>query len=342
MSTPGIKVRAVTAWMAERADIARPLKFEPIAGGRSNLTFRVTDARGRAWALRRPPLHGVLPSAHDMGREHRILSALARTNVPVPRTLGYCEDADVTGAPFYVMDFVVGQILRSEADANTLLKPESRKAAGEDLVDVLVALHEIEPDEVGLGDLGKREDYVARQLNRWQRQLEASRTRELPVLDEVHRRLVAAIPAQPKTSIVHGDYRLDNVVVSELGIVLAVLDWELCTLGDPLADLGTTCVYWSDPGDDVVPLGSAPTIAQGFPRRAEVAERYAKASGQDLAELDYYLALGYWKLAAILEGVYSRYVSGAYGDTDESWQRFDLAVLELAEAALEATKKARR
>ncbi|HEV8373406.1 MAG TPA: phosphotransferase family protein [Actinomycetota bacterium] len=340
---PGIDRDRVTAWLqAEVGGVRPPFRFQLIPGGHSNLTYRVSDAAGAAYVLRRPPLRGVLPSAHDMAREHRIIAALAATAVPVPAALGLCEDPAVTGAPFYVMAHVDGVVPRDEATVAAAMDERARAAAAASLVDALVALHQVDPDRVGLGQLGRREGYLERQLGRWKRQLEQSRTRELPALDEVHRRLAASVPAQVGPArIVHGDYRLDNTILSPAGRVLAVLDWELCTLGDPLADVGLLLVYWNQPGD-VLPLGSAPTALPGFPARAGVAAAYAARSGRDLGQLDYYLAFGYWKLAVILEGVHARYAAGAYGTDDDAWRSFPGVVVELADRALQATASAGR
>ncbi|HET8788261.1 MAG TPA: phosphotransferase family protein, partial [Actinomycetes bacterium] len=275
--TPGIDLERVADWFeANVPGVRPPLSFRQIAGGRSNLTYRVEDAARATWVLRRPPLHGVLPSAHDMGREHRVITALAGTPVPVPATFGLCQDPAVTGAPFYVMAHVDGVVPRDEATVAAALDEPARAAAAGSLIDALVALHGVDPDQVGLGELGRRSGYLERQLARWQRQLEQSRTRPLPALDEVHRRLAAHLPVQVGPArIVHGDFRLDNVVLSPAGQVLAVLDWELCTLGDPLADVGLLQVYWAEPGDRTLPLASAPTVMPGFPGRAAVAEAYA-------------------------------------------------------------------
>jgi aminoglycoside phosphotransferase (APT) family kinase protein len=336
---PGIDLDGVTGWFREHVPGARPpLEVRLIAGGRSNLTYRVVDAAGAAWVLRRPPLHGVLPSAHDMGREHRVISALAGTPVPVPATFGLCQDEAVTGAPFYVMAYVDGIVPRDEATVAASLDEPARAAAADSLVDALVALHEVDPDQVGLGELGRRSGYLERQLARWQRQLSQSRTRPLPALDEAHRRLAANLPAQVGPArIVHGDFRLDNVVLSPAGQVLAVLDWELCTLGDPLADVGLLLVYWAEPGDQTLPLGTAPTVMPGFPDRAALTEAYATRSGRDLSQLDLYVAFASWKLAVILEGVVARHAGGAYGEGDDTWRGFTEVVVALAERALELT-----
>jgi aminoglycoside phosphotransferase (APT) family kinase protein len=290
-----------------------PLTYERIAGGHSNLTYRVADAAGHEWALRRPPLGKTLSSAHDMAREHRVVSALGTTAVPVAPVVGLCEDDAVNGAPFYVMDFVRGPVLRGVSEAEASFPDEGdRRAIGMRVADTLAAIHAVDPDAVGLGDLGRKEDYVARQLRRWYGQWEKSKTRELAAIDRVHDRLAARIPAQEGASVVHGDYRLDNMILTDSGEVAAVVDWELCTLGDPLADVGTLMAYWPE-REDPVGLGQPANLAPGFPTREEIAARYAEASGRDLSELDFFVALGYWKLAIILEGVYSRMVAGGYG-----------------------------
>jgi aminoglycoside phosphotransferase (APT) family kinase protein len=336
----GIDRAGVESWFeANVADAAPPLSFRRISGGRSNLTFEVRDSAGHAWALRRPPLGKRLGSAHDMGREHRVISALQRTPVPVPPVVGLCEDESVNGAPFYVMGFVEGPVLRQAQDAEEL-DERQRRATGERVVDTLVAIHEVDPDAVGLGELGRKEAYVERQLKRWHGQWEKSKTRELPVVDDVHTRLAARIPEQGPATIVHGDYRLDNMILSPGGTdIAAVVDWELCTLGDPLADVGMLLVYWSEPGDDFMPLFAPATIAPGFPTRDEVKERYAKRSGRDLGEIDFFMALGFWKLAIILEGVYARYAGGQYGKTDEGFEEFAKIVERLGEAADEAERR---
>jgi aminoglycoside phosphotransferase (APT) family kinase protein len=338
---PGIDLAGVSAWFrANVAGVRPPLRVRQLAGGRSNLTYRVDDDAGASWVLRRPPLHGVLPSAHDMGREHRVIAALAGTPVPVPATFGLCQDPAVTGAPFYVMAYVDGIVPRDEASVAAGLDEPARAAAAGSLVDALVALHRVDPERVGLGQLGRHHGYLERQLTRWRRQLDQSRTRPLPALDEVHRRLAANLPAQVGPArIVHGDFRLDNVVLSPAGQVLAVLDWELCTLGDPLADLGLLLVYWAEPGDATLPLGAAPTLMPGFGGRAAITEAYAAGSGRDLSRLDVYVAFASWKLAVILEGVVARHASGAYGEGDDSWRRFAAVVVQLADRALELTSR---
>jgi len=338
----GIRSAPVTDWFVRNVPgVSPPLTFELIAGGHSNLTYQVTDSGGGTWVLRRPPLGHVLATAHDMGREHRIIAALGPTDVPVPPAIGYCEDEAVNDAPFYVMGFVDGHILRDAETAKKVLGPEERRTAGESLADVLAAIHAVDIDEVGLGDLGRREGYIERQLKRWHTQWEKSKTRELPVVDEVHERLRADIPEQGPAAIVHGDYRLDNCMIGDDGRTRAVLDWELCTLGDPLADLGLLQVYWTDPDDENAALLVPTTALDGFPRKHEIVERYAQRSGRDVSNLDYYVAFGYWKLACIVEGVYARYVGGAMGKERTGFDGFAQQVERLANQAAHALSRVR-
>ncbi len=330
----GIDVSALESWFAEHVPgVVGPLRFERIAGGLSNLTYRVSDEAGASWALRRPPLGKRLGSAHDMSREHKVVAALSGTDVPVAPLVGLCEDEAVNGAPFYVMGFVEGPVLRGLGEAELFPDEADRRAIGERVADTLAAIHAVDPDAVGLGELGRKEDYVARQLRRWQGQWEKSKTRELAAVDRVHERLAARIPEQGPATLVHGDYRLDNMILTAAGEVAAVVDWELCTLGDPLADVGTLMAYWPDRGDDMLSLGQPANLAPGFPSRAELAARYAERSGRDLSDLDFYLALGYWKLAIILEGVYARSIAGGYGKASDGVEFFARLVERLAEEA---------
>jgi aminoglycoside phosphotransferase (APT) family kinase protein len=336
----GIDRTGVEGWFEENVPGVRlPLSFERISGGHSNLTYAVRDAANRRWALRRPPLGKRLGSAHDMGREYRVVSALAPTPVPVAPVVGFCEDESVNGAPFYAMEFVEGPVLRGLAEADAFPDEADRRAIGERVVDTLVEIHAVNPDAVGLGDLGRKEDYVARQLRRWQGQWEKSKTRELEAIDAVHERLSARIPEQAAATIVHGDYRLDNMILTPAGEVAAVVDWELCTLGDPLADVGLLMVYWPEPGDETIALGQPATLAPGFPDRAELRARYAERSGRDLSQLDFFVALGYWKLAIILEGVYARYAAGQYGQVDPGIEEFARLVERLAAEAERAEQR---
>src|SRR5215207_11041537 len=282
----GIDIDRVTEWFqANAAAVDPPLTFSLIAGGRSNLTYRVTDRAGHAWVLRRPPLGQVLATAHDMGREHRIISALAPTDVPVAPAVGLCTDESVNGSPFYVMGFVDGLFARDRATAEQLGVDE-RRHAGHQVAEVLARIHAVDPDAVGLGDLGRKEGYIDRQLRRWYGQWQKSKTRDLPAVDEVHDALAGRVPEQGPATIVHGDYRLDNCMVSSAGDVVAVLDWEICTLGDPLADLGLLTVYWTGPDDEQSAWSGAATTAPGFWNRDRLAERYTEMAGRDVSNLD--------------------------------------------------------
>lgn len=338
---PGIDAGNVSAWFQENIPGARPpLHFNLVAGGRSNLTFEVTDTAGNRYVLRRPPTGHILPTAHDMKREYRIISALGPAGVPVPPALGLCEDEAVNGAPFYVMGFVDGVIARTAEIAEQQLTTESRRRVGESLVDTLAQIHRVDPAKVGLGDLGRTEGYIARQLKRWYSNYQAANTSRggtpLADVEKVHDFLNSRIPEQGPAAIVHGDYRLDNCIVSPSGDVLAVLDWELCTLGDPMADVGQLLVYWPEPGERSA-LGASPTTASGFITREEVKARYAEASGRDVTEVDFYIAFAYWKLACILEGVYARYVGGAMGNDGFDFSGYTDSIVWLAQQARAAT-----
>ena len=336
----GVDVERVSRWLVDHIDGAvAPFAFDLIAGGRSNLTFRVTGADGTRFVLRRPPLGHVLATAHDMAREYRIIAAVGTTDVPVPPALGVCTDTEVNGAPFYVMGYVDGVVLDSVERAEQLA-PELRRPAAEHLIDVLADLHAVDVDAVGLGDLAKREGYVERQVKRWSTQWEQSKTRELPAIDEVARRLRERVPVQRGVSIAHGDYRFGNCLTDvQHGRIAAVLDWELCTLGDPLADVGYLGVYWYD-GNEATARANDPTPAGGFPRYADLLERYSLRTGRDLAEIDYYVAFSCWRLAVISEGVYARYLHGAMGDQpDVDISTFKVGTEGLAERALAAVRR---
>lgn len=315
----GIDVPAVSEWLqAHVAGAVAPFTFDVIAGGHSNLTFKVTGADGTAFVLRRPPLGHRLASAHDMGREHRIISGLQQSAVPVAPALGFCDDVAVNDAPFYVMGFVEGYVLRDRPTSEAVLTVEGRRTASESLVDTMAAIHSVDLQAAGLHELGRHEGYIARQLKRWYGQWNQQKTRELTAVDRVHDELSRRIPEQGPATIVHGDYRLDNCMVDATGKVVAVLDWEICTLGDPLADLGLLQVYWTGPNDPASAWTGSATTAEGFYDRAQLAERYAAVSGRDLSDLSFYVSFAYWKLACILEGVYARYVGGALGVRDSA------------------------
>lgn len=334
----GIDEQRVGAWLDENIDGASgPYSYELIAGGRSNITFKVTDAHGKHMVLRRPPLGHVLATAHDMAREHKIISAVGKTGVPVPPTLGLCTDEAVNGAPFYVMSFVEGVVLDSPEKSH-LLPENLRMTASEDLVDVLADLHAVDVDAVGLGDLAKRDGYVERQVKRWSTQWANSKTRELPAIEEVAQLLAANIPVQQGVAIAHGDFRFGNVLTSvTTGKITAVLDWELCTLGDPLADLGYIGIYWTDPGEPVMRFND-PSGLPGYATYDHLVERYAKRTGFDVSNIGYYKAFASFRLAVISEGVYARYLHGAMGDQSVDLEPLKLGTENLAEAALRALK----
>lgn len=328
----GIEIERVTSWLVEQIPgLTPPLDFSLIAGGHSNLTYRFVDQQGDAYVLRRPPLGHVLESAHDMGREHRIVSALSDSGVPVAPTHGFCEDAEVNGAPFYIMGFVDGVVLH-DAEVAGAMPEQERHALGLDVVRVLAGLHNLDPDAVGLGTLGRKEAYLARQLKRWNKQWEASKTHEIPEMEATSVLLAERMPEQVGATIVHGDYRLGNMMVGA-GRIRAVLDWELCTLGDPLADVGYLLNSWTAPGETEDDL--AATAVGGFPDRALLCERYEAATGRSLEDIDYYRAFSHWRLAAIGQGVYKRYLVGAMGaDRDIDLDVYKQSVHVRAEAAL--------
>jgi aminoglycoside phosphotransferase (APT) family kinase protein len=334
-SPPGLDLDRAAPYLAQVVPVEQggDLAASVIAGGKSNLTYVVTGG-GTTVVLRRPPLGHVLPSAHDMVREFRVISAMSRAGFPVPTPLLLCEDPDVIGAPFYLMSYVDGVVLRTEAD-NARLTPALARRCGENLVDVLLALHRIDPAAVGLDGFGRPEGYLRRQVTRWHQQWERSQTRELPLLEQVTEGLVTSVPASSAVGIVHGDYRLDNVMFDhDLTHVEAVLDWEMATLGDPLADVGLFVVY-----TNLTAQGLSLTTArlgpeQGFPAATELAEWYARGSGIPLDRLDWYIALGYYKLAIIGEGIHARYLQGK--TVGEGFEALGAKVPYLVEQAHEA------
>jgi len=333
----GIDEANVSAWMAEHVGAVEPLAFELIAGGRSNLTYRVTDAAGDAFALRRPPTSHVLPTAHDMVREHTVISALYPLGVPVAEPLALCVDEEVNDRPFYVMEFVEGAILRDRAQAEAAFDEDTRGVIGDHLAATLAQLHDVDVEKAGLGELARHDGYIERQLRRWRTQYEQMHVVGVDhggLIEAVGDQLSAQIPVQQRVSVVHGDYRLDNTVLDEKGRVRAILDWEICTLGDPIADLGLLMVYWAEPTDPTVSLlGVAPTTAKGFATREQVLKSYATHSSLDLGDVAYYQAFGYWKLACIMQGVFARYSAGAAGGDQGSVAEFPTHILMLAQSA---------
>jgi aminoglycoside phosphotransferase (APT) family kinase protein len=334
-SPEGVDVVALAPWFAAHVEGAGddPLEAELIAGGRSNLTYVIRDGT-HSWVLRRPPLGHVVETAHDMTREHRVMSALAATDVPVPRVYASCDDSSVIGAPFYVMERVEGRVLRELAEIQTLTPPEAERCSHA-LVDVLAALHAVDYEAVGLGDFGRPDGFLARNVARWGKQWQANKTRELPAIDELARRLDAALPASGAATIVHGDYRLDNTMLAptDAGRIVAVLDWEMSTLGDPLTDLALLLVYW-DGGGAELPFASTRGVSQvaGFMPTGEVITRYAARSGRSIEHLDFYVVFALYKLAVILEGINARYLMGK--TVGEGFDSIGAGVAALADAAL--------
>ena len=327
----GIDIENVTAWLVERIDgLAPPLDFSLIAGGHSNLTYKFVDREGAAYVLRRPPLGHILESAHDMAREHRIVAAVNQTNVPVPSTHGLCEDPDVNGLPFYVMKFVEGVVPHTPELAEDLPNAE-RAAAGRHIFEVLSDLHNVDPATIGLGELARKEGYIERQLKRWTKQYADTKTHDIPEMDESERLLHENVPEQIGYSIVHGDYRIGNMML-ENGKMVALLDWELCTLGDPLADVGYLLNNWTQPGED---WEENPTSVGGFGSREALCEIYEQATGRDLGRINYYRAFSHWRLAAITQGVYKRYLVGAMGDQELDMETYRANIGKRAVSALE-------
>lgn len=301
----GVDPDTVGRWIAELGiAVTPPLTFERIGLGQSNLTYQVCDTAGHSWVLRRPPLGHLLASAHDVAREARILSALQDTDVPTPRVYGLTRDAD--GIPLLLMGFVDGLVLDRIPVINSLT-PQRRRQIGLSMPKALAKIHAVDIDAVGLADLASHKPYAPRQLKRWAGQWEQSKTRELPALDDLTRRLVAAAPEQHELTLVHGDFHLRNVITSRTtGDVAAVLDWELSTLGDPLADMGSLLGYWPQPGEQNIAGEFDAATLDGFPDRAELARLYLEQTGRDAATLAYWHALGLWKVAIIAEGVMRR------------------------------------
>lgn len=309
---PGIDQPRVDAWLAAHVpDAIPPFTYEQIMGGGSNLTFRVIDEQGRQWALRRPPTGPLLATAHDMGREVKIMSALAPSPVAVPACAAFCQDPEVTGAPFYVMDFVDGHVLRDLASTRTMTREEADTAT-DSLIDTQIALHTLDLEAYGLADLARHGDYVGRQLTRWRRQIEAGQMRDAPLFFDLHERLVARKPTEHvPPGLAHGDYRFDNVVLDEQFSVAAVLDWELCTIGDPIADFAWSLEYWANADDPVSFLRDPPTASDIFVTRDVVVDRYRSRCGFEVGDLSYYRVFSWWKQACIAEGALARQIDAA-------------------------------
>ncbi|MGY0055693.1 phosphotransferase family protein [Streptomyces sp. LZ34] len=330
----GVDVAALRRYFERHVpECAGPLRVALLDGGRSNLTYEVTDGK-RRWVLRRPPLGMLTPTAHDMDREHRVVAALGGTGVPVARAVLSCTDPEVIGAPFSVVGFVEGAVLR-DGDKAAALPPDDARRAADALVDALVTLHSVDATAVGLGDFGRPDGYLERQVRRWRGQWDKVATRTLTDLDELHGRLARALPTSGTPTVVHGDYRLDNVILApgDFGRIAAVVDWEMATLGDPLADLGMLLTYWDRTCEPVLGARHVPTANPGFPSGRELAGRYAEKSGRDIGALPYYQALGCFKLAVIAEGIHARYRAGQTVGT--GFERVGTAVPALLRSGLE-------
>jgi aminoglycoside phosphotransferase (APT) family kinase protein len=341
-TTPdGLDLDALRSWFAAHVAEAgnTPLSASLIAGGRSNLTYRVTDG-AHHWVVRRPPLGHVVETAHDMGREYRVMSALQASDVPVPVTRAFCDDLTVVGAPFYVMDEVEGRVVRSTTELADF-DPADALAVSRDLIDVLARLHATDYHAAGLGEFGRPDGFLARNVARWGKQWQANKTRELPAIDELARRVQAALPESGPPAIVHGDYRLENTMLAlDAPEIVAVLDWEMSTLGDPLTDLGLFLVYWVHWGneEDAGPLATGGASGlPGFIGLDEVAARYAAASGRDLSNLDFYIVFAFYKLAVILEGINARFLMGK--TLGEGFDQMGTMVISLLDAAFEVANR---
>jgi aminoglycoside phosphotransferase (APT) family kinase protein len=330
---PGVDLARLGAYLTrEHPELARgPLSGQIIPGGRSNLTYVITDGH-REFVLRRPPLGHVLATAHDMAREHRVLSALAGTAVPVPATLLLHPDPELLGAPFYLMEKVEGSVYRTAAQT-AALPADQRTRLARTMIDTLADLHRVDPAAAGLADFGRPDGFLARQVRRWSAQLAASRSRELPGIDRLADQLAGSLPASPPPGIVHGDYRLDNLLVAG-GRIAAVLDWEMSTLGDPLTDLGLLLVYWDRLPELPNPVVEGVGRRHGFPAGDTLAQWYAAGTGADLAGLDWYVALAGFKLAVILEGIHYRYRQGM--TVGDGFERVGDLVPPLVEVGLAA------
>ncbi|MDO5629105.1 MAG: phosphotransferase family protein [Mobilicoccus sp.] len=331
----GLDLDSLATYLASAAPdlLGGDLTGRHIAGGKSNLTYLVSDGETEV-VVRRPPMGHVLATAHDMGREYRVMTALAPTRVPVPQTYTMCDDDSVIGAPFYVMEYAAGTPFRRAHELEPLGQERTR-AMSERLVDILVDLHAVDPGEVGLSEFGRPQGFLARQVRRWTTQLEASMSRELPGATELAADLAGSVPDDGDVSITHGDYRLDNVLVdTDRGDqVTAVLDWEMATLGDPLADVALFAVYQQLPA-----LGSTEvsdvSLAPGYLSTEDLLARYADRSGRDTSRLSWHLGLAYFKLAAILEGIHYRYTQGQ--TVGEGFARVGEATVPLLTAGREA------
>ena len=337
-SPPGIDLDKLTPWFSEHVEPVKSLSAQVVGHGRSNITYRVETEDGRPWVVRRPPLSHVQKTAHDMAREFRIISALEPTGFPVPKPYALCTDDSVIGAQFYVMEFVDGIIAVDPNEVGAKFDEGDRRKIGEELVDVLVRLHSFHPEEIGLKDFGRPSGYLERQVRRFGEQLETIRYRETKELDDLAKRLQAAIPEERRLGIVHGDYRLDNAILNDEGHIIAVLDWEMCTLGDSLADMGLLQMYWGNPTSTQLTIGATSVMMlPGFPTWEEAAARYEEKSGADLSSLDFYTVLAHFKLGVILENMNKRFLDG--GTVGTGFETIGQQAVVLGKRGLEVADK---
>ena len=337
----GYKVDAVEAWVrAEVAELKPPFQWVRLEGGHSNLTYQIEDSLGQFAVIRRPPQGDLLPKAHDMSREWALIKALSTTSVPVPRPFGFCEDPSITGAWFYIMGRIDGKPLYNSDDTEALIPIERREIMAHSFIDALADLHQVDPDAVGLGELGKRDSYVGRQIKTWYRSWTSSVAGAQYDDDRAHTLqayFLDHLPDQGPIRVVHGDYGLHNCLFGADSAVAAVVDWEISTLGDPLADLAYALNPWPDPSASRPTAPEAATSPAGFPTRSALANRYAEKTGRDLSNLPYYIAFNRWKTACIVHGVYARYMEGKKStdgvDLPTLKSRIDLS-LTLAEEAI--------
>ena len=341
-SPEGYQVNAVEDWVRQNVpELTPPFSWIRLEGGHSNLTYQINDQNGRSAVIRRPPQGELLPKAHDMSREWALIKALSTTNVPVPKPYGFCEDPGVTGAWFYIMGLIDGKPLYNSEDTQALVPQSRRETLAHSFFDALADLHQVDPDAVGLGELGKRDSYVGRQIKTWYRSWTSSvsganfddeRAHSLQAYFLEH------LPDQGPTRVVHGDYGLHNCLFGADCTVAAIVDWEISTLGDPLADLAYALNPWPDPSDERPIAPESATSLEGFPPRSVLAQRYAERTGRDLSNLSYYVAFNRWKSACIVHGVYARYMEGKKStegvDLETLRTRIDLS-LELAVEAID-------
>lgn len=305
----------VTAWLTDALDgFTPPFQFSLVPAGGSNLTYIVGDANKQRFVVRRPPLRARLATAHDMHREYRIMAALQSSPVPVPNMLAYCDDRDVSDADFYCMEMIEGRVIRDSRSAADLSRANCVRAT-DSLITAQVAFHTLDLEAIGLSDLSRHDAYLERQLKRWLKQVHSAAVRDVPVFAQLHQALESSIPqCSSKPGLAHGDYRFDNTVLNADLTMAAVLDWELCTIGDPVADFIWSLNYWAEPGEELSWLQDPPTAQVTFPTREFVIERYEELSGINVrADMAWYQAFSWWKQACIVEGVYARLLKGAAG-----------------------------